>query len=86
MSSMSNTNVDRVLELAKALTTQERAAVAHELLAGLGYPGEVTGELDADAAWRAEVRSRAERVFRGEAHGTDAADVHASIERDLAKR
>lgn len=83
---MANSSVDRVLELAKALTNEERAAIADELLSGLDYPGEAIEAADAETAWRSEIRARAERALRGDTKGADATDVHAALDRELTKR
>ena len=57
----------RLLDQAMQLSTQDRAALAAELLASL------EGEPDADveAAWAAETERRVRRVASGEAHFED---------------
>jgi putative addiction module component (TIGR02574 family) len=55
----------KILEDAMALSPDERAALAHELLASLDTehgPG-------VDEAWAAEITRRAERVLAGESRG-----------------
>jgi hypothetical protein len=61
-SATSTTLAKRVLTDAMALSEDERLNVATELLASLEGPDDGTD----DAVWLAKVRSRAERVERGE--------------------
>jgi putative addiction module component (TIGR02574 family) len=55
----------KILEDAMALSADERAALAHELLASLD--GE--REPGVDEAWAAEIKLRAERFRAGESQG-----------------
>ena len=55
----------KILEHALALAPDERAALAHELIASLD--GE--GASSVDEAWAAEITRRAERVLAGESRG-----------------
>jgi hypothetical protein len=82
---MATSNVHRVLEMARTLSTEERAEIATELLSGLDDPGEDLSTSDAEGPWRTEARRRAERVVCGETKGIAAQDVHEEIERELAK-
>ena len=69
----------KILENAMALSPDERAELARELIASLD------GEADpgAEAAWTAEITRRAERVLSGESRGvpweTVKQDVRAEI-------
>jgi putative addiction module component (TIGR02574 family) len=65
----------KVLEDAMALSPDERAALARELLASLD------GEHDpgVDEAWAAEITRRAERFRAGESKGIPWEEVKASL-------
>ena len=71
----------KILESAMALSPDERAELARELIASLD------GEADpgVEAAWSAEITRRAERVLSGESQGvpweTVKQDVRAAISR-----
>lgn len=67
----------RILESAMALSEEERAALAVELLATLD------GEADpgAERAWVEEITRRAERARAGQTAGIDAEAVHAEARR-----
>jgi putative addiction module component (TIGR02574 family) len=83
---MATHTAQRVAQLAKKLSSRERAAIAEELLAGLDYPGEPVSSDEALEAWRAEVRRRADGIIRGKRKGIPAEDVHARIKRRFSKR
>jgi hypothetical protein len=72
----------RILESAMALSEEERAALAVELLATLD------GEADAGAeqAWVEEITRRAESARGGQAGGIDADAVHAEARRIIEGR
>ena len=71
----------RLLEDALHLSTAERAALASELIASVdGEP-----DVDADAAWAAEIERRARRALAGESQGTDWSIVRARIEAGLRR-
>jgi putative addiction module component (TIGR02574 family) len=55
----------KILEDAMALSPDERAALAHELLASL----DAERDRGVDAAWAAEITRRAERFHAGESKG-----------------
>ena len=70
-------SVEDILHRAMALPLPERAEVAAELLASLdGEPEEAV-----EAAWAAEITSRAERVRLGTAQGRPWSEVRADLER-----
>jgi putative addiction module component (TIGR02574 family) len=72
----------KVLRDALALSPDERAELAAELMASLdGDP-----DADVDAAWSAELEARARRAIAGETAGTDWADVRSRIEDRLRRR
>ena len=84
---MSAAAMKRLVAKAKReLSTEERAALASELLESLDYPGEPVSAREAADAWRTEALRRAERVVRGELTGVPAAKVHAAIRRKLRSR
>jgi putative addiction module component (TIGR02574 family) len=72
----------RILESAMALSEEERAALAVELLATLD------GEADpgAEQAWVEEITRRAERARAGQTAGIDAEAVHAEARRIIEGR
>ena len=72
----------RILESAMALSEEERAALAVELLATLD------GEADpgAEQAWVEEITRRAERARTGKTAGIDADAVHAEARRIIEGR
>jgi putative addiction module component (TIGR02574 family) len=82
---MATNSVKHVLEMARKLSSEERAQIADELLAGLDYPGESVSTEAADEAWRDETHRRAARVLSGETEGVAAEDVHAEIESELTR-
>ena len=65
----------RILEQALALTTDERARIAHELIHSLQPEG-----ADAEAAWSEEVRKRVDEIEAGTAELEDWATVRARLE------
>ena len=65
----------KILEDAMALSPDERAALAHELLASL----EADRDPSVDQAWAAEITRRAERFRAGESKGIPAEEVMARI-------
>jgi len=74
-----------VLRDALALTVDERADVAAELLASLDdAPTEVRAEVE--AAWAAEIERRARRVTSGESTGVPWEDVRRRAEAELRRR
>ena len=67
----------QLLAKAMALTAEERADLAVDLIAG------IDGGPDADAAWAAEIERRAKRALSGASTGTDWQVVRERIERTL---
>jgi putative addiction module component (TIGR02574 family) len=65
----------RVLEDALALTTDDRARIAHELLNSLE-----SEDADAAAAWSKEIRRRVEEIEAGTAELEDWEIVRARLE------
>lgn len=69
----------QLLAKALALTAEERADLAVDLIASIdGEP-----DADADAAWAAEIERRAKRALSGASIGTDWQVVRERIERAL---
>jgi putative addiction module component (TIGR02574 family) len=65
----------KILEDAMALSVDERAALAHELLASL----EAERDPSVDQAWAPEITRRAERFRAGESKGIPAEEVMARM-------
>ncbi len=65
----------KILEDAMTLSPDERAALAHELLASL----EADRDPSVDQAWAAEITGRAERFRAGESKGIPAEEVMARM-------
>jgi putative addiction module component (TIGR02574 family) len=65
----------KILEEAMTLSPDERAALAHELLASL----DAERDPGADEAWAAEITRRAERFRAGESKGIPGEEVKARI-------
>jgi putative addiction module component (TIGR02574 family) len=65
----------KILENALALSPDERAALAHELLASLDAERDPGVEQD----WAAEITRRAERFRAGESKGIPADEVRARL-------
>lgn len=77
-------SISAVRETALRLPTEERAALAHELIASLDAGEE---DQDAGALWVTEIDRRAREVADGSVTLIDADAVHAEInDRLLAKR
>jgi len=74
-----------LLREALALSVQERADVAAELLASLEEPI-LADETAAEVAWAQEIERRARRVIAGESAGEPWDDVRERISRGLARR
>jgi putative addiction module component (TIGR02574 family) len=74
-----------LLREALMLPIDERANLAAELLASLD--ADVTDDAaDVEAAWAAEIETRAHRVMAGESKGVAWEDVRAQAEAALRKR
>ena len=61
---------------AHALSTEERAALAHDLIASLD---EVMGDNELEAAWNAEIEKRVKEIKSGKAKGRPAEEVLSEI-------
>jgi putative addiction module component (TIGR02574 family) len=72
----------QLLRDALELATEERAAVAAELLAGLDS-SEPHDAADIEAAWSQEIERRVQRVLSGESAGTPWEEVRRRIEDNL---
>jgi putative addiction module component (TIGR02574 family) len=72
-----------VLREALALPLEERADVAAELLASLD--GAEPDVADVEAAWAAEIETRARRALAGDSLGIPWEDVRRRAEADLRK-
>jgi putative addiction module component (TIGR02574 family) len=66
------------------LPPEQRAHLAAELLASLEGPADDPDEVE--AAWAAEIESRARRVLSGESAGEPWEDARQRIETNLKKR
>ena len=73
-----------LLREALALSIDERADVAAELLASLDDGSDDPAEVE--AAWAAEIERRARRVLSGSPAGTSWQDVRTRAESDLRKQ
>jgi len=71
-----------LLRDALELATEERAAVAAELLASLDS-ADPNNTADIEAAWAQEIERRAQRVLSGESAGTPWEEVRRRIEDNL---
>lgn len=83
MMSIVNARAKQVLEQAKALTTEERGELVHELLQLLD------AETDADAAsaWAEELEKRGREALANDPPGRDMDDFLARLNaRDLGRR
>lgn len=74
-----NTLVEELARRAKALSPEDRARLAEDLLASLDP--EPTSEAEADAAWHDEIGRRVQAVRDGTARLVAADEVYAEIER-----
>ena len=73
-----------LLREALALTAEERADVAAELLASLEEPAPAD-ETAVQVAWAREIERRARRVIAGDSTGDSWEDVRQRVARGLAK-
>jgi putative addiction module component (TIGR02574 family) len=76
---------NQVLREALELPTDERVAVATELLASIDDREQVDVQA-IEAAWAEEMERRARRVLSGESAGKPWEEVRRSIEANLPKR
>jgi hypothetical protein len=83
----------QLLEAALALSKDERADLAEQLLASVedevidaDMLGEAEPDPDIEKAWAAEITRRAERALRGETVGIPGAEVDAEIRRIIERK
>ena len=74
--------VDRVLQEALELPTEDRAQIAASLLASIDGPDDD----DADDLWAREIERRAQRAQAGESQGVDWKDVKRRVRERLDHR
>ena len=79
---MTSTALKHALDLALELPPQDRAALAHDLLASLDGPADA----NADEAWEAEVTRRLDELESGKAHTVDADEALRRIDARLRQR
>jgi putative addiction module component (TIGR02574 family) len=79
---MSSTTLQRALDLALELPENERAALAHDLIASLDGPAD-TG---AEQAWEAEITKRLDELEAGNARTVDAEEALRKIDDRLRRR
>lgn len=70
-----STTVEKVRNEALALSTSERASLAHDLILSLDQSADYT----LSAAQEAEIQRRVQRVREGHASGRPAAEVFAEL-------
>lgn len=78
---MSSTTLQRALDLALELPENERAALAHDLIASLDGPTDP----GAQQAWEAEITSRLDEVATGHAPTVDADEALRRIDDRLRR-
>ncbi len=76
---MASATLKRALDLALELPENERAALAHDLLASLDGPPDA----DAQQAWEAEIAKRLDELESGKARTIDAAEALSIIDARL---
>jgi putative addiction module component (TIGR02574 family) len=79
--SMSSTNLRRALDLALELPENERAALAHDLIASLDGPTDV----GAHQAWEAEITKRFDELETGSGQTIDADEALRRIDDRLRR-
>ena len=78
---MSSTTLQRALDLALELSENERAALAHDLIASLDGPADP----GAQQAWEAEITNRLDEVEAGNARTVDASEALHRIDDRLRR-
>ena len=78
---MSSTTLQRALDLALELPENERAALAHDLIASLDGPTDP----GAQQAWEAEITKRLDEVETGNARTVDADEALRRIDDRLRR-
>jgi putative addiction module component (TIGR02574 family) len=79
---MSSASFKEALDLALELSADERAALAHDLLASLDGPADA----DAAQAWEAEITRRLDELERGQVQTVDADEALRRIDKSLSRR
>jgi len=79
---MSAASFKEALDLALGLSADERAALAHDLLASLDGPADP----DAAQAWEAEITRRLDELERGQVQTIDADEALRRIDKNLSRR
>ena len=79
---MSSASFKKALDLALELSADERAALAHDLLASQDGPADA----DAAQAWEAEITRRLDQLEGGRAKTIDADEALRRIDKNLSRR
>jgi putative addiction module component (TIGR02574 family) len=79
---MTSAALKHALDLALELPPQDRAALAHDLLASLDGPADA----NAEEAWEAEITRRLDELESGKAHTVDADEALRRIDARLRQR
>jgi putative addiction module component (TIGR02574 family) len=79
-----STDLAAVLETAKALTRQQRADLAHQLLLTLDEPDQ-PNQAEIDAAWQAELNRRVDEILSGKAELVSDEESRARVRSLLAE-
>jgi hypothetical protein len=79
---MSSAPFKEALHLALELSADERAALAHDLLASLDGPADA----DAARAWEVDIKRRLDELERGLAQTGDADEALRRIDQNLGRR
>jgi putative addiction module component (TIGR02574 family) len=79
---MSSASSKEALDLALELSPDERAALAHDLLASLDGPANA----DAAQAWDAEITRRLDQLEREHVQTVDADEALRRIDKNLSRR
>ena len=76
---------EAVYELGMELDVDERAVVAHKLLASVDGEASDGDQVDVDAAWKDEIRRRIDEVERGEVQLVSGEESQARVRALLAE-
>jgi hypothetical protein len=79
---MSSAPFKEALDLALELSADERAALAHDLLASLDGPADA----DVARAWEVDIKRRLDELERGLAQTVDADEALRRIDQNLGRR
>jgi putative addiction module component (TIGR02574 family) len=78
----SSASFKEALDLALELSADERAALAHDLLASLADPADA----DAALAWETEITRRLDQLEWGQVQTVDADETLRRIDKNLSRR